>query len=398
MNLNLGRFAFVLVGTFSLAASEVFAITNFRSEFPTEGFETLNARGWAVDVSGDLAVVGTSTTDRLGGAAYVYNTLTGDFVTELVPSDPRANALFGFSVAIDNGLAIVASGQRNVAYVFDAMTGQQLQRLEPVSDTRDFIRSVAIDDGIAVLGLPTTERDGDRDTADYGAAFVYDARTGNELHRIDGPVGGFKRQFGLSVAIEENSVVVSSPSHFSRQDVYVYDAITGDREWSYGYATSGIELRVKDVAADGDRVVVGLGSNSIFDMPEALVFDRESGNLLQRIDTRVVNENDRYKSQVDISGNRVVVGSWGTKINPYGYYVGDVHLFDATTGEYEGSVGNPFPDGADNFGFGVAIDGEHLIVGASSERESFLFRLVPEPTTVTLTIFGAIVALTARRR
>jgi hypothetical protein len=93
--------------------------------------------------------------------------------------------------------------------------------------------------------------------------------------------------------------------------------------------------------------------------------------------------------QLDVSGDRLVVGSWGTLHNGK-YYVGDAHVFDVNSGQFLGSVANPSQSGGDDFGFAVAIEGNRLIVGAPSENSSsgmtYSFFLVPEQSMASLLI------------
>lgn len=388
----------LLVLTIAALAPKLQAAPPSTNPVVLDSGEAFGEQGWSVDISGNLAIVGAPFYN--GGQAFIFDVNTGQLLHRLTPRDPQANALFGFSVAIDDGLAVVAAGQRNVAYTFDVNTGMQLQRLVPPQIVYNhFVRSVDISDGRAILGVPLAQSSGSF-PQDAGAAYLYDARTGSLLRQFNGPTTAFKREFGSNVAIEGNTLAIRSASDFGRDDLRVYDATTGQLQWSYGYGTNGQQLQVKDIAIDNGVVVVGAGT-SVFDMPTALVLDRSSGSVLNRIDTRVPNLNDGYKSQLDVSGNRLVVGSWGTYHEPYGYYVGDVHIFDLTSGNHLGSVANPLPSSLDDFGFAVAIEGDRLIVGAPSEssnRGLTFSYLIPEPATATYLLVVALVATGLRFR
>src|SRR4051794_36233344 len=210
--------------------------------------DSAGEQGWSVDIDGNLAIVGAPFFQ--GGHAFIFDVNTGQLLQRLTARDPQADDLFGFSVAIDNGLAVVASGQSNSAYIFDVNTGQQLQKLVPpqIPNTR-FVRSVDISGGRAVLGVPDAQSAGPF-PQDAGAAFLYDARSGNLLHQFNGPTTGFKCNYGAKVAIEGNTLAISSPSDFTRDDVQVFDAASGQLQWSYGYNTNGQQLGVKDIAID----------------------------------------------------------------------------------------------------------------------------------------------------
>ena len=82
--------------------------------------------GTSVAVSGNIAVVGAPLADALGvdsGAAYVFRRRangTWREVAKLTPSDGLANRVFGTSVSISGGTAII--GARGAAYVFTRTT------------------------------------------------------------------------------------------------------------------------------------------------------------------------------------------------------------------------------------------------------------------------------------
>jgi hypothetical protein len=65
-------------------------------------------QGFSVDISGNLAII--SAPYKGGGHAFIFDLTTGTLLHRLTASDSSDNSLFGFSVAIDHGLAVVASG------------------------------------------------------------------------------------------------------------------------------------------------------------------------------------------------------------------------------------------------------------------------------------------------
>ncbi|MDC0936376.1 PEP-CTERM sorting domain-containing protein [Pirellulales bacterium] len=106
--------------------------------------------GRSVDISGNLAIVGSV----FEGRAYVFDVRSGELVSELVHDAEDVMSWFGFSVAIDGDIAVVGAprdsrfgNQAGAAFVFDTHTGQQIELLSPASLTdRDlFGQSVAVD-------------------------------------------------------------------------------------------------------------------------------------------------------------------------------------------------------------------------------------------------------------
>lgn len=356
--------------------------------------DPIGGQGWAVDISGNLAVVGTPFFE--GGAAFIFDLTTGELLHRLHPGDPleAGGELFGFSVAIDDGLAIVASGQRNAAYIFDATTGEQRHKLSPTAS--DYVRSVDISNGIAVLGAPSVRFDGN----DYGAAFLYDAVTGIQTNRINGPTTSLKRDFGRVVAVDGDAVAIVSPG-INKDDVYVFDSQTGAYQWKYGASTAGNNFFASDVVIEGDRVVIGGQSLSV-GPPRAYVLNRSTGALERSFITQTQETIGGDKYEIDVSGDQLVVGAFEySGENGSGFRIGDVHSFDVATGDFLGTVNNPVPQSGSSFGFAVALDKGRLVVGAPgvgpSRGLTYSF-LIPEPTMTTLAAIALIPIAYRRRR
>ena len=135
-------------------------------ELNAEDAEEGDAFGLAVDVSGCVAIVGAYLEDGDGvrwGAAYLFDVMTGTQLHKLVAEDPGQTDNFGWAVAISGGVAIVGSyrdddGGENSgsAYLFDVATGAQLHKLTADDAAAEdwFGESVAIANGVALIGAP----------------------------------------------------------------------------------------------------------------------------------------------------------------------------------------------------------------------------------------------------
>jgi outer membrane protein assembly factor BamB len=346
--------------------------------------DPVGEQGWAVDVSGNLAIVGAPYYQ--GGSAFIFDLTTGNLLHRLTASDPSPSALFGFSVAIDDGLAVVASGQKNAAYVFDSTTGQQLHKLMPTTGSSDFVRSVDVSNGVAVLGTPTIE-----------AAFLYNALSGSKISRINGPTTFGKDEFASVVAIDGNTTAILSPGFGGRGDVYVVDSQSGALRWKYGQSTTGEDFYVADVVIDGGRVVVG-GGPGFYAMPTAYALERSTGAFMREIDIRSPNGAGGYRAQLDVSGDLLVVGTWTANS-----LAGAVHSFDLSTGGFLGEILNPNPMGEDEFGYSLSLEKGRLVVGApgidtaqGNQGLTYSF-IVPEPTAAGLSAIATLLCMCRAR-
>ncbi|MGP1273342.1 MAG: FG-GAP repeat protein, partial [Phycisphaerales bacterium] len=148
--------------------------------------------GFSVAVSGDVALVGAMFDDDLGldsGAVYVYDISTPAapvLAEKLLPSDGNATDDFGWSVAIDGNAAVVGSRTDDdlfpgagSAYLFDMTdpaTPVEAVKLVP-SDTAAnavFGWSAAIEGDVALIGASCANDGANRS----GKAYLFDASIG----------------------------------------------------------------------------------------------------------------------------------------------------------------------------------------------------------------------------
>ena len=135
--------------------------------------------GQSVATFAGVSLVGAPGDDDQGtssGSAYLFDHTTGNLLHKLTPDDGSANALFGSSVALDGGTALIGSWGDNgsgSAYLFDINTGTQLAKLTP-SDVapNDFSGySVDLAFGQAIIGSTGDDDNGPRS----GAAYLFTA-------------------------------------------------------------------------------------------------------------------------------------------------------------------------------------------------------------------------------
>ena len=197
--------------------------------------------GYAVAADGGLTVVGAPYANVGGaaytGVAYVFNSTTGALVATLNNPTPASGDYFGRAVAVSGSTVVVGAPYDDTgatdagsAYVFDAATGNLLRTLlnpTPAGDD-DFGGAVAVSGSTVVVGV-----DGDDTGAtDAGSAYVFDAATGNLLRTLNNPTPAAGDQFGFSVAVSGSTIVVGA----HRDDTgatdagaaYVFDAATGN--------------------------------------------------------------------------------------------------------------------------------------------------------------------------
>ena len=158
------------------------------------------------------------------------------FDRKLIADDAVENARFGRAVAATPSIVVIgAQGdtengvESGAAYIFDARTGEQLHKLVAgdAGPKQFFGASVAADRGLVVVGASGVDDLGE----DAGAAYVFDAQTGTQLFKLLADDGERRDLFGAGVAIRDGLIAVGAVNADIRSRnegaVYLFDAATG---------------------------------------------------------------------------------------------------------------------------------------------------------------------------
>ena len=251
--------------------------------------------GQAVDVDGDIAVVGAPGDDAVAGnagAAYVLYRNEGGAdnwgeIAKLTAPDGVLDAEFGAAVAVSGDIIIVGApwdddeGSRTGAiYLFGRNTGGAdnwgLHRKLTASDAAelsDFGAAVAFEGDTIVVGAPADDGEGQN----AGAAYILQQNWGGtnqwgEVRKLVASDATMTWGFGNAVAISGDLVVVGSETHDGLGNLagaaYVFDRHTGGSdtwgELAQLFASDGEagDYFGSAVGVDGDLVTVGAKGNN----------------------------------------------------------------------------------------------------------------------------------------
>ena len=240
--------------------------------------------GWSVAISGFKIIVGALDVDynetvTNSGAVYTYDKVVDvgiEYMQTLTPSsNENSNAYFGKSVAIDGNTLIVGRSGRAQAYIFENDSGSWSEKSKLIGYNY-FGRSVAISGDTVVIGR-IAEACANGDTY-CGEAYVYDK-----------PIGGWP------------SIEYLTPLH----DIPRLRASDSVTDSLFGLS----------VAIDGDSVVVGACEDYQPDDCSAYLFKKPSNGWHDMTETNIFvpsdyEHTDGLGMSVDISGETVVVGSY----------------------------------------------------------------------------------------
>jgi hypothetical protein len=356
-----------------------------------------DAFGFAVALDGDTLVVGAPNEDGAStgvggdqasnaassaGAVYVYVRHGLDWVPQayLKASNAGAGDLFGWSVAIDGDVLVVG----------------------------------AVEEDSAATGVDGNQADDSAFGAGAAYVFVRSGSTWTQAAYLKASNTDADDQFGWSVAVDGDTVVVGVPRERSAATGVNGDASDDSASWAgaaYVFVETGgvwsqqAYLKASNaqagdefgysVALDGETLVVGArGEDSIASVVNgnqsadvlnapgaAYVFVRDTGVWSQEAYLKATNptSNDWFGTDVDVDGDTAVVGALGegsasTGVNGVqgdnslpGAGAAYVFVREAGLWSFQAYVKASATDVFDAFGASLAVAGDTLVVGAPFE-------------------------------
>ncbi|MBS1788625.1 MAG: hypothetical protein JST85_12930 [Acidobacteria bacterium] len=298
--------------------------------------------GFSIAISGDTIVAGAPL-DDIGtnvdqGSAYVF-TRNGTVWTQqqkLTAQDGTSNDFFGLSVAVSGEtVAVTAFGDdiggnenQGSAYVFTrsntTWTQQQKLMANDGATGQFFGRSVALSGDTVVVGDNINQIGAN---FDQGSAYVFfrNGTVWTQQQKLTADDGEEGDQFGLSLAISGDTIVVGAPDddtggNFDLGSVYVF--VRHAANWTQQQKLmaddgASVDFFGSAVALSGDTIVVGAENDEIGEIVgnlgqgSAYVFAR-SGTVWAQHQKLLADDGasvDRFGSAVAISADTVVVGS-----------------------------------------------------------------------------------------
>jgi len=226
------------------------------------------AFGSSISIAEDVVVVGDPRDSPHGpssGSAFLFDPRTGQQLARLAPRDSRAHDRFGQAVAAADGLVVVGApydddngDYSGSAYLYDARSGRLRAKLLPSDGSKDdtFGKAVAVGDGVVVVGAVTDSVQGKWS----GSAYVFDASTGRQLHKLLPTDGRRKDLFGASVAVADGVVAVGAvwddDSGSGSGSAYLFDSDSGRQIAKLGASDGRRAHRFGNPAAMADGFVV----------------------------------------------------------------------------------------------------------------------------------------------
>ena len=367
----------ILAATLAVAA---FTTTTARAQnlweksviFSSPDLGTRTEFGQSLAVTDQLAIVGSPRANGIetgAGSAYLFDIRAGIPLMKFAPSDGSIGDRFGNSVATDQAIAIIGAPTDTFrdlpgsAYIYDINTGEQLSKLTAPDGTPNdqFGWSVALNGNLLLIGGTADDEAGE----DAGAAYLFDLNTGQQLFKFTASDARPSDEFGFAVALDDQFAFVSALSaegaFYNDGAVYIFDLTTGEQ---VNKLTATAEDDSpggfgKSIAISASRIVIGSSGDSFAD-GAVYVYDRPT---VTRIFKWTEGDNiafGQFGSSVAVAGNNAVVGAR----HEFGDDPGKAYIYDLTTGQRTAEISPTGIPVSDLYGAAVAINSNRALVGS----------------------------------
>ncbi|MDA0658887.1 MAG: hypothetical protein O3C60_08570 [Planctomycetota bacterium] len=377
------RSSFIDTGiAYQFSASTGLLVRTHQNPFPN----ALDYFGVAVAVSGDSVVIGAYRDDTAAldaGTSYIYHTATGQMAHVLFSPTLASYEYFGNAVAVDGDTVIVGAPSDDAMAIdagaidiFNARTGARLQTLvSPDAEAyANFGHSVALSGNLLVIGA---YRQDSGNVTDVGAAYVFDIVTGMLVTRLVNPHPDAFDYFGFSVAIADGRVAVGAYLDDTAADdagiVYLFDASTG---LLLGELVDATPLSFAQfgysVAMTNELLTVGIRSDSTLaeKAGSVHVYDVITNELVREIANPSPTGFDYFGHAVDVAEGRIAVGAPGKEFGAEDS--GAAFLFQSNTGQLIQTFVNTDPEAGELLGASLSLSNRYLAVGAYGRKQAGL--------------------------
>ena len=339
LNSNRGRIFF-----YTVDGTQMLPHSSFRASGDGSGDSTSES----VDIDGDIAVIGAPFDDDFGsksGSAYIfrYDGVNWNQETKLLPSDGASKDFFGHEVAISGNVVVIGarhesafSSPPGAAYVFRYDGASWVEEAKLLAsdgeDDDQFGSAVAIEGNTIVIGADNDDAGNWWPGSRYGSAYIfnYDGANWSQGAKIIGPAEDSiegSSSFGASVGLSGSRVVIGQIGD---------DADGTNSGAAYIYGTDGVlhnKIKASDVdptghfgssvALIGDTLVVGAQDDLSQGAAYLYKFDGASWVEAAKMVSADITFGDWLGKAVAISGDTVLIGASSENQAKGSFYVFD---------------------------------------------------------------------------
>ena len=210
--------------------------------------------GKKIEIVGDYIVVSTpnddiSASETNAGIVYIFNILTGNLIKTIInPATVRTGGQFGYDIDVFEDHLIVgspyANSNRGAAYIYETQSGDWsdttlVRTLDNLSDSAIasgsnsyFGTSVAIEGDLCVVGARDATGNSGENYA--GKVYVYNVTNGSLKYSLYNPktLGNTSFNFGTKVALSDEVLIVQAFGYVTTQQyagsIFIYERTRGE--------------------------------------------------------------------------------------------------------------------------------------------------------------------------
>ncbi len=284
-------------------------------------------------------------------------------------NSPTLNAFTFLGYVIHSIVSIISN---------ESLSAEYLRTFnDPSATSQDYFGGgVAIDGNLVLVGNIGDDTYG----ISTGQAHLFDADTDSVLLTFNDPTPNIYGRFGYGVALENNQVLIGNfgDDTYGRDvgQAHLFNARSGDLIHTFDdpTPTSG-DYFGGSIALNSDFALIGAPYDDTLgeDVGQVHLFDVTSGSLLRTFNdptpTPTSFYGDEFGRSVALIGNKALIGAPGDRT--HGTLVGQAHLFDIITGQLIHTFNDPTPTpgrlSGDEFGRSVAISENFALIGAPND-------------------------------
>lgn len=415
------------LGELGLSEAGYAASDAYRQKLLGSTTDAYDRFGYAVDVSGDVAIIGAQEDENarsLTGAAFVYRFNGTKWIEQQKLYDPNGEIgdRLGNAVAIEGNLAVVCAEQDDNAKGQDAGSAfvfrynganWVLEKQLIASDGKAFDRfgySVAIDGDRIVVGA--REKDGIGTNSGGTYVFRYNGSQWVEEAILQASDMASLDEFGSAVDIDGNTIMVGAQKDpvniWNSGSVYVYRFNgTSWVETQRFFAQPAVDLAYfgASLSLDGDTVAVGAAQDDDYVISNGAVhifrFNGSQWVEAEKLFAPDPKRDAMFGQSVSLDGGTLVVGAPSNVLRR-----GSAYVFKKMGDQWVPTrkVVGDAPKDSDLFGCSVSVSGSRVFVGsyydsqlASIAGAAYVFD-ADDPQTIAISraddkFFGGSIAL-----
>ena len=331
----------------------------------------LDSFGHAVAVDSSHIFISSPTDDAVApysGAVYMFDPLTGNLIRTFQKPTPSEGDNFGDHIAVKDGFLLVGATNDDAgavdagaAYLFNTQTGDLVQTfLNPTPATEErFGKSCTFVEDKVLIGASWASIDG----PNQGEAYLFDITTGNLIVTLHKPEGSSGTNYGYSSASNDNTFIIGSITDtidgITSGAAYLYDSLTGDllRTFKNPTPEDGDWFGHSFAYLDNYILIGALGDDTVGEDSGAVyLFDITTGDLLHTFYHPYPSQDERLGFAIALTSQKLVfsaildstAGFWAGAVLMYientpidseqFLYVASepnmIKRYDGTTGEY----------------------------------------------------------------